>query len=81
LRRASAVVEVRLGRGPLLAAEGRVGEDHVELRGGAGVQAAVDLVAGQRVAVPDVRPVDAEQDQVRQADGVDEQPCEVPRCA
>ena len=64
--------EVRLRRCALLPAEWRVGEHDIELRRGANEQPAVHLVLRQRVAVPDVRMVDAVENQVRQPDRVDQ---------
>ena len=72
LGRAGLVGEVGLGLLALLATERRVHQHDIEGRRRPGEQPAIDLLAGQRVAVPDVRVVDAVQDQVRQRDRVDE---------
>ena len=69
---AGTVVEVGLGFLAFLAAEGRVGEDDVEERGGADEEVAVGLGAGEGVAVPEVRLVDAVEDEVGEGDGVDD---------
>ena len=66
------VVEVGLGFGAFFAAEGRIGEDDVEGGGRALEEAAVDFLAGEGVAVPEVGFVDAVEDEVGQGDGVDE---------
>ena len=72
LGRAGLVGEPGLRFLALLAAERRVRQDHVVERRRVLEQAAVGLLPGQRVAVPDVRLVDAVEDQVGQGDGVDQ---------
>ena len=57
---------------PFLAAERRVHQDHVEQRRSIGEEPVIHDLAGQRVAVPDVRPVDAVQDEVGERDRVDQ---------
>ena len=69
---AGLVGEIGLRVLAFLAAERRVHQHHVVQRRRALEQAAVGLRAGQRVAVPDVRLVDAVQDQVGQRDRVDQ---------
>src|SRR5262249_16486164 len=53
----------------LFAAEGRIGQDHVERLRGLVKQGAVAGTAGQCVSVPEIWLVDAVQDEVRQSDG------------
>jgi hypothetical protein len=57
--------------GALLAAERRVGQDHIELPRRLLVQGAVSRLAGQGIAVPEVRLIDAMQHQVGQRNGED----------
>ena len=72
LRRAGFVVKVGLGFLAFLPAEGRIGQDHIEGLRRALEQAAIGFPPGQRVAVPEVRLIDAVQDEIRQGDGIDE---------
>ncbi len=68
LRRAGLVGEAGLRLLALFAAEGRIGQHDIEeLRGASVEQPAVGLAAGERVAVPDVRLVDAVQHEVGEA--------------
>ena len=60
-----------LGLLALLAAEGRIHQDHVEQRRRIGEQPLVRHLVGQRVAVQDVRLVDVVEDEVGQGDGID----------
>src|SRR5690606_36420827 len=55
-----------------LAAEGWIREDVVKRTGSVLIQAAVDLMTGERVAVPEVGPIDAVENEVGQRDRIDE---------
>src|SRR2546428_1080975 len=72
LRGAGLVVKVCLGLLAFFPTKGWIGEDDIESLWRALEQPAVALPPGQRVAVPEVRLVDAVQDQVRQGDWIDQ---------
>ena len=72
LRRARLVVEVGLSLLAFLAAERWIGKDHVEQLGCAFEEAAIALLAGKCVPVPQVRFVNSVKHEVGQADGVDQ---------
>ena len=70
LRLAALVVEILLRVLAFLAAEGRIGEDVVELRRRAREKVAIGFRPRQGIAVPDARQVNAVQDHVGQAMGI-----------
>ena len=72
LRRARFIGKACLGFFAFFAAKGRVGQRHIEQRRRALKQPAEGLLAGEGVAMPQVRLVNAVQHKVGQGDGVNE---------
>jgi len=72
LRRPRLEGELRLRFLAFLAAEGWVGQHDVEEVRRALIEAAIDFLAGERIAVPDVWPVDAVDDEIGERDRIDQ---------